>query len=208
MNIEEIKQFIEQNKEDEQVKQLIEGLQKEVKVDVRLIEKLAEENSEIKSWLDSQKDKHFTKALETWKQNHLEKLINEKIKELNPEKTPEQIELEQIKQKLKQMEQEKLREALKNKALTVAAQKNIPIAVIDFLIGEDEESTLNNLSIFEKAMKSYIDEQVKARINDSSYIPPSDDGDKTTFTKEQIEAMTPEEINKHWDDIKTIFNNQ
>lgn len=101
MNIEEIKQWIEQNKEDESVKQFVEGLQQDKPVDVQRIEQLAQEDDAIKSWLDSQKDKHSSKSLETWKANNLEKLINEKIKELNPDKSDEAIELEQIKQQLK-----------------------------------------------------------------------------------------------------------
>lgn len=33
-----------------------------------------------KKWFDSVKDKHFNKALETWKSNNLTKLIDDEVK--------------------------------------------------------------------------------------------------------------------------------
>lgn len=206
MNLEEIKQYLEQHKDDEQVKQFVEGLQVDKAVDVQRIEKLAQEDESIKSWLDSQKDKHSSKSLETWKQNNLDKIVQEKLQEINPSQTPEQIELQQIKAQLAEMEQAKTREALKNKALTIATEKQIPTNVIDFLLGTDEESTTANLETFEQSMKQYVNDQVKARINDSSYTPPTgDDNNKKAFTKEQVQAMSTEEINKNWNEIKDII---
>ena len=207
MNLEEIKQYLEQNKDNEEVKQFVEGLQQDKPVDVQRIEQLSQEDESIKSWLDSQKDKHTSKSLETWKTNNLDKIVAEKLKELNPDKSPEQLELEQIKQQLADMENQKTRESLKNKALTVATEKDIPTSVIDFLIGQDEDSTVENLSTFETAMKSYVDNQVKARINDSSYTPPaSDDNNKKTFTVEEIREMSEQEITENWDAVQDTLS--
>lgn len=204
MNIEDIKKFIDENKEDEQVQQFIEGLQVKDTIDVQRIEKLTQDDDEIRAWFDSQRDKHSSKALETWKQNHLDKLVDEKMKELNPDKSPEQIELERIKQELDDMKNQKLKEELKNKALTVATEKSIPTNLVDFFLGQDEESTTQNLATFEEAMQSYVNEQVKKRISDSSYEPPADDGAGKGFTKEQVASMSAEEINKHWDEVKDL----
>ncbi len=171
MTLEEVKQFLEENKDKEEVQVFLEGLKP--KIDVQEIEKLAQGDESIKSWLDSLKDKHLSKGLETWKENNLQGLIDEKVRELNPEKTPQEIELEKIKQQLAKMEREKVYEELKNKALTVATEKGIPTTLIDHFIGEDEDSTLRNLEKFQETMNTFIQGQVEKRLKDNDYKPPA-----------------------------------
>ena len=58
-------------------------------------EKLKE--PEFKSYLDSVKDKHFDKALETWKSNNLQTIINDEVlKATGKKKTPEQLKIEEL----------------------------------------------------------------------------------------------------------------
>lgn len=45
-------------------------------------------------------DSNFTKGLETWKSNNLEKLVSEKVKELYPEQDPKDLELKKVMQEL------------------------------------------------------------------------------------------------------------
>lgn len=201
MNLEQVKAFLEDNKDNQEVTDYIKVLSQ---VTPESVESFLEQK-EGKKLLQPKLDKYHTKGLDSWKTNNLDKLIADKMKELNPAQSPEQIELAQIKQQLTQIENEKTREVLKNKALTVATEKNIPTSVIDYLIGADEESTVANLGTFETAMKSYVDLEVKTRISDSSYVPPAGNDGAKVFTKEQVSAMSVDEINKNWDDIKDII---
>ena len=51
--------------------------------------------------------------------------------------------------KIERMELEKQREILKNKALTIASEKKLPInKIADLFIAEDEEATVANISRF------------------------------------------------------------
>lgn len=176
MTLEEIKAFLEENKDQDEVKAFLASFK--ATVDVQKVEELAMSDESIKSWLDSQKDKHSAKSLDTWKSNNLGKLIDEKLKELNPDRTPEQLELDKIKQQLADMESQKVRSELKNKALTVAGESGIPTTLLDFFIGEDEESTLNNLKMFTEESNSYVQKQVEKRLKDNDYTPPSGDSGK------------------------------
>lgn len=200
LTFEQVKEFIEKNKEtDESLKEYLQGLRS---LSVEEIQQMLTENDELKRWLDSEKDRHFTKGLETFKQKTMPKLIDEEIKKRFPEADPKDVKLKELETKIQQMEQEKLREYLKNKALTLATEKKLPVhQLVDFLIGQDEESTLKNLAKFEEVWTQNLQILVDEKLKTSGVTPK--DGDKPkTFTKEQLSSMTPDEINKHWDVIK------
>ncbi|AMV11532.1 hypothetical protein GT3570_11420 [Geobacillus thermoleovorans] len=204
MNLEDVKKFFEENKDNEEVKAYLQGLRS---VSVEEVQKMLVENEELKKFFDSEKDKHFSKGLETWKRNNLQKLIDEEIKKRFPEADPKDVKLKELEAKIQQMEQEKLRESLKNKALTIATEKKLPVQLIDFLIGQDEESTLQNLATFEEVWTQNLQALVEEKLKTSGVNPKDSSAKTQTFTREQIEAMTHEEILKNWDVIKDALKN-
>ncbi|WP_144700192.1 DUF4355 domain-containing protein [Fictibacillus phosphorivorans] len=191
MNLEDIKKFLDENKGQEEVSAYLQGFKK---FGVDEVQKFVSENEEARKWFDSEKDKHFSKGLDTWRTNNLEKIISEEIKKRNPDKTPEQLELDKLRADLEKMQNEKVRETLKNKALTVAGDKKIPTSLIDFFIGQDEEGTLANLGQFETAMNEYVKSQVEDRLK-GSYTPPGG-GNPSVITMDQLKNMSTEEIAK------------
>lgn len=204
MNLEDVKKFFEENQDNEEVKAYLEGLKK---VSVQEVQQMLVENEELKKFFDSEKDKHFSKGLETWKQKTLPKLIDEEIKKRFPEADPKDVKLKELEAKIQKMEQEKQRELLKNKALTLATEKKLPIQLIDFLIGQDEETTLQNLTTFEEVWTSHLQTLVDEKLK-STGVQPKETSVKTpTFTREQIQSMTPEQIQKNWDLIKDQLKN-
>jgi hypothetical protein len=207
MNLEEIKQFLEENKENQDVLGLVTQYVPKQELGLEDVQKLVAEKEDFRKWLDSEKDKHFSKGLETFKVRTMPSIIDQEIQKRNPSKTPEQLELEKIKAQLQQMENEKIRESLKNKALTIANEKKIPTQIIDFFIGQDEDSTVSNLKTFEDVMQSYVKSQVDERLK-GSYTPPAGGGESKRLTMDQIKTMSPEEINKNWDAIsKSLTQN-
>lgn len=204
MNLEDVKKFFEENKDNEEVKAYLEGLKK---VSVQEVQQMLTENEELKRWLDSEKDRHFTKGLETFKQKTMPKLIDEEIKKRFPEADPKDLKLAELEAKIAQMEQEKQRELLRNKALTLATEKKLPIQLIDFLIGNDEESTLQNLSTFEEVWTSHLQTLVDEKLKSTGVQPKETTVKTPTFTREQIQSMSPEEIQKNWDLIKDQLKN-
>lgn len=193
MEIENVKAFLEENKDSEEVKQLFGDFRK---VSVQDVEELTQSDKELRSWLDSQKDRHFSKGLDTWKENNLESFITEKYNERHPVQAPQDIEIDRMKKQLADMEREKQYGELKNKALTFSNENDLPANLIDFFIGDDEESTINNLKQLQEESLVYIQRQVDKRLRDNSYEPPggswnngnvSNSGDFVTMTyKEKV----------------------
>lgn len=157
MNFEEVKNFINDNKESEEVKIYLQGLNK---VSVEGVEKYVTEDEDAKKWFDSIKDKHFNKALETWKFNNLEGLINDEVKKRFPTKDEKEIEVEKLKSEIEKMKQEKLHEVLTSKAVKIASDKNLPLSLVDFFIANDEDSTVNNLKILEEGFNKEVQKAV------------------------------------------------
>lgn len=184
MEFKDIKEFIETNKEsNEEVKAYLQGF-KQFGVDE--VQKFIGENEEGKKWFDSERDRFFNKSLDTWKTNNLEKLITEEIKKRNPDKTPEQIELEKLRADFEESQRQLQLKGVKEKATSIASEKKIPLELLDFFINQDEEKTTENLSTFERVMEKYVKAQVDERLQ-SSYQPPGNNnnvGGKNPFKKE------------------------
>lgn len=204
MNIEEVKNFINDNKESEEVKTYLQDLNK---VNVGGIEKYVTEDEEGKKWFDSVKDKHFNKALDTWKSNNLTKLIDEEVKKKFPSKDEKDIEVENLKVEIEKMKQEKLHEALTSKAIKIASDKNLPLNLVDFFIAQDEDATVNNLKVLEESFNKEVQKAVEKRLKNEGYNPPKDTSGNT-LTLENIKNMSQAEINQNWDKVKEILKNK
>ena len=167
MNLEDVKKFLADNKEQEDVKAYLGELS-------------AVSTDKVKGFLDTEEgkrllqprlDQNFTKGLETWKTNNLETIIQEELRKRNPDKTPEQIELERLRNEIENERKARNREALVNKALKVAKEKNLPDSVIDFFIAENEEGTLENLSKFEESFQAAVKASVDAKFKEGGRNP-------------------------------------
>ena len=79
------------------------------------------QNSEGQKLMQPKLDNYFNKGLETWKQNNLEKLIDEEIAKRYPEETPEMRKIKELEQKLAEKEREAVRKELTIKAQQLAS---------------------------------------------------------------------------------------
>ena len=134
------------------------------KGDVALVQAV---NADVRSVIDAEKDKHHNKALETWKSNNLEMLIEAEVKKRNPDKTPEQIELEKLRKEIEDERNARNREKLMNEAIKQATEKGLPVDVLDFFIGDDEDTTMSNLSKLEEAFNKAVLSQVDNKFKDN-----------------------------------------
>lgn len=161
--LEEVKKFLEDNKDNEQVKAFVGELSA---VSADKVEGFLE-TEEGKRFIQPRLDSYFTKGLATWKANNLDSIVEEKIRERNPDKSPAELEIEKLKKQIEDAEKARNREALVNKALNVADEKKLPKGVIDYFIGEDEETTLANLSKFEETFNVAVQNAVDIKFKES-----------------------------------------
>lgn len=170
MSFEELKAFLESNEgKADDVTTYIQGL---FPMTVARVEGFME-TQEGKSWLDSAKDKHLQKGLETWKANNLEGLLDTEIKKRFPEKDPKDIEMEKLKNEIEQMKQSKEKEALTNKAMKLANEKGLPLDLVGFFIGVDEDNTNKNLQALEATYNASVQKSLEARLKTDGYTPPA-----------------------------------
>lgn len=198
MNLEEVKKFLSDNKDQDDVKAYLGELS-------------AVSSDKVKGFLDTKEgkqllqprlDTYFNQGLNTWKSNNLDALIDEEVKKRNPDKTPEQLRIEELEKKIEKAENDRIRGELVNKAFKVADEKSLPKDVIDFFIGENEESTLKNLSKFEEsytqALQKAVDERFKSGGRE---VPGGDKVDNSVganFAKSANQPVEKQE-NTIWD---------
>lgn len=147
-------------------------------------------------------DKNFAKGLETWKANNLTKIIEDEIAKKFPEETEEKKELRKLRDEIASERKARLRETLRNKALSEATQKNLPVEIVDYFVGEDDDTTKSNLIRFEETWHNAIKNAVEGKFKEGGRTPAKTEPDPQGYSREQLMKMSPEEINANWDAIE------
>jgi hypothetical protein len=143
-----------------------------------------------KKLIQPEMDKYFTKGLESWKTNNLEKLINDEITRRNPSADPKDIELNQLKAQLETIQKEALRKDLTNKALKIVTEKHLPSELVDYFIGDDEETTNNNIKTLEKIFNAAVSSSVDNKIKENTHIPPVSKTEPLTGVEQEFQNLT------------------
>lgn len=146
-------------KQEQSVVNQQEAANEKPKITPEFIDQLAKDEV-FQKWLQSEKDRHFSKSLETWKENNLSTIVEEEIKKRYPEETEEQRQLRELKTQLEQLQRERQREAIRNQAYKQASEKGLPLELLDFFVADDEEKTIANLEVFEKVWNAAVQAQV------------------------------------------------
>lgn len=199
MDFNEVKQFIEENKDNEEVKSYIGGFITSDRVESFL------NNENGKKLLQPKLDSYFSKGLETWKANNIEKLLDEEIKKRFPEKDVKDIELEKVKAELEKIKLDSLRKELTNKAIKIANDKKLPLDLVDYFIGNDEETTNKNLEALESVFSKHIETLVQERLKEKAYVPPTGEEKDNSITKEDFLKMSYQERVKLANENKELY---
>lgn len=167
MTLAEIIAFFEQNKDDEAVKNYLAGLSKPTPEGVKEFLETEEGEKLIKPRLDQL----FTKGLETWKEKTMPGLIEEEIKKKFPEETEEQKRLRKLEEELTKERKARYQSELKTKATTFATQKGLPVDLVGYFVGQDEETTTSNLTTLETIWQKNLEAAVEAKFKESGRKP-------------------------------------
>ena len=174
MTLEELKKFIEENKDNQEMMTYLRGL---ILTPEGVTSFLDTEAG--KKLLQPRLDSHFTKGLETWKTNNLSGLLDEEIKKKFPGETEEQKRLRKLEDELAQERQARVKSELVNKATTLATQKGLPVELVSYFVGQDEDSTISNLTAVESIFQNHIQKAVEEKFKESGRTPPNTGGGGT-----------------------------
>lgn len=169
MDLNEIKAYLESNKDKPDVSAFLDGLSavSEDKVKGYL------ETDEGKRVIQPTLDKYHAKSLESWKTNNLDKLVDDEVKKRNPDMTEEQKRIAALEEKLEQKDKEAQREKLTNFAMKQATEKGLPSDLVGFFLAQDEEGTKANLAKFEETYGKSVQDAVEKKFKDNGREIPS-----------------------------------
>lgn len=165
MTLAELKQFLEDNKDDKEVQEYLEGLYivpKKVKTFL--------ETDAGKKLIQPMLDSYFAKGLESWKEKTMPGLIEEEIKKKFPDETEEQKRLRKLEEELAKERQARTKSELINKATTLATQKGLPVEVVHYFVGQDEDETVNNLTALENIWQANIEKVVSEKFKENGRV--------------------------------------
>lgn len=171
---------IKDMKEEDDINELLKGTDVEstFKVEPTLDAfkaKLSEK--EFKSFMDSEKDTHANKALDTWKSNNLQTIINDEVlKATGKKKTPEQIQIEKLQKDFEEQKAKAERAETVAKYKDVLAEKKIPMEMIDYFLTDNEETTNTRIDNFTTYVEGMVSSGVKEQISSGNYTPPGENG--------------------------------
>ena len=184
-NVQEIVDYIKANESNEDVKKFVQGLNP---INLDSVKTFVGTDKDAKSWFDKEKDLHSNKVTDTFKKNDLPKLLSDKIKELYPEADPRDLRIKELEDKYNQKEAAEKRQIRMNKGIMHADSKKLPKELVEYLLGDSEESTIANIDKIESVFNPYITSQVEARLK-SGYKPSTEAG-STAMTKEEFQKLT------------------
>ena len=132
---------------------------------------------EFKSYFDSVKDKHFDKALDTWKTNNLQTIINDEVlKATGKKKSPEQLKIEELEKKMLESESRVQKAEKIAKYKDVLVEKKIPGEMIEYFLTDNDETTNTRIDNFKIFVDDIVSINVKEKIASGSYTPPGENG--------------------------------
>ena len=171
MELAEITAYLDTNKDTEEVKNYIGGLNP-VTTD-RANAFLNTEDG--KRLLQPKLDTYHSKGLDSWRANNLDGLVAAKVKELYPDTDPKDTLMAEMKAEIALMKSDGIHKELTNKALKVATEKKLPVELMEYFIGKDEATTLSNLGKLEAVFSAHIEAIVAERLK-GGYVPPAGGG--------------------------------
>lgn len=148
MTIEEIKVFLQENKDKEEIKDFIKSFQTKLTLDNVMAD------PEIKKAIIADQDRAITKAVENYKNEHLPKRVEEEIKK-RAEKQPWEIEIAKLQEQLAQRDKEAKIASVKSKMLEKIGSKNLPVSIADYILDEDEEKATAKFEELAKHFDEY-----------------------------------------------------
>lgn len=204
-NANEITEYINNNQESEEVKDLIKSFQQPLNRDT--VEAWCKEG-EGRSWLDRNCDIYSQKAVETARTNALEKFKKEELPKLQEDyykskigegMTEEQKQMKELQDKIKAMEAEKEENERMQQNAIKLKEKGLDEGLAKYIKADGD------IDFFEKLINSTVDSKVKEKLGNSAYKPPVSQS-TGSLTKEEFDKMTYNEKLKLFRENKDLYD--
>ena len=152
------------------------------------LKNIINENEGFKAWLSSEKDRHFSTSLNTWKENNLSKEVEKEISKRYPAETEEQKKLRDLELKLQAMEQESKMKEIKANTMRVINDKQLDSEILDFVLSDNEETTIANIDKFEGLIERLANKRLEEKYKNANTTPTQSVGQATLSEYEKSRA--------------------
>ena len=152
------------------------------------LKNIINENEGFKAWLSSEKDRHFSTSLNTWKENNLSKEVEKEISKRYPAETEEQKKLRDLELKLQAMEQESKMKEIKANTMRVINDKQLDSEILDFVLSDNEETTIANIDKFEGLIDRLANKRLEEKYKNANTTPSQSVGQATLTEYEKSMA--------------------
>lgn len=117
-----------------------------------------------KSILSPRLDSFASKSIESWKSKNLDTIVQDRLQELNPPETQEQVQLRQLQSQMKQIQAEKDRLAMESIASGALAAAGLPSSFADYVIGDSPEATKHNVNSLDVEINNLLTQRVEEKV--------------------------------------------
>lgn len=134
------------------------------------------------------KDAYASKAIEGWKNKNLDRIIQDKVNELNPPETKEQKELQAMQQRLATIEKDK--QALEQQAVAAEelAKLGLPSNFASYIVGDSSEVTKHKAKSLEVEISNFVKQTTDTALQQyGAHTAPSNMDGATSATQKTYE---------------------
>ena len=193
MELKEVQEFIKSNAEKPEVQNYIKGFITPDGIKTFI------ETDEGQKLIQPKIDQHVTRAIETWKTNNLQKIneeyANKVVLEKYPKETEEQKRLHKLETDLANETSKRLKAEMTINAASEATSKGLPPESIEFVVGNDPDSTKAKIEKFEQMWKNALKTEIDKVFKQYGRLPENGSQQPAgLFTQAEVQKMSQNEI--------------
>ena len=154
------------------------------------------ETEEGRKVLNPMFDKKVSTAIETWKSNNIEKVVNEELVKRGYVKTEEQKKMLELEQQIANIQKEKELAEKKAVALAELNANGLNTALADFISYDSEETIRTGVSTFKSILDDLVEKEVKKRTAGTGAKPQDVKNTAPKLTVKDVMKMSYKERNQ------------
>lgn len=154
------------------------------------------ETEEGRKVLNPMFDKKVSTAIETWKSNNIEKVVNEELVKRGYVKTEEQKKMIELEQQIANIQKEKELAEKKAVALAELNANGLNTALADFISYDSEETIRTGVSTFKSILDDLVEKEVKKRTAGTGAKPQDVKNTAPKLTVKDVMKMSYKERNQ------------
>lgn len=160
--------------------------------------KYLSEKEDGRKYMDTYADTRVTSGIETWKRKHLQEEVEKELKKYDlknsTKKTPEQLEIEELKKKFEESERKALKLERTNKLNKQLKENNIDTKLVDLFYSDDDDDIKNRIELYTSTFNDNVKNEVAKRVHEGSYTPAEGQANKT----DEVDDMTSRMLKRNF----------